>query len=128
VFTNITFVVSADMVMYMDKPGSLIMGMSDSMWQQHGQAYWKNFSFDTYVVIYHIGRQEILKKNDQGEVQCFTDVTMCEELSLPHPFVDLLIGTLAKLNSDTQTSMVIKQAFFNTLLLLVKTAILMTDE
>jgi ABC-type uncharacterized transport system substrate-binding protein len=56
VFTNITFVVSADMVMYMDKPGSLIMGMSDSMWQQHGQAYWTNFSFDTYIVIYHIGR------------------------------------------------------------------------
>lgn len=53
---------------------------------------------------------------------------MCEELSLPHPFCDLLIGTLAKLNSDTQTSMVIKQAFFNTLLLLVRTAIIMTDD
>lgn len=28
VFTNITYAISAEMVMYMDKPGSLIMGVS----------------------------------------------------------------------------------------------------
>lgn len=33
VFTNITYALSAEMVMYMDKPGSLIMGISDSMWR-----------------------------------------------------------------------------------------------
>ena len=36
VFTNISYTLSEEMVFYMEKPGSLIMGMPKSLWAQQG--------------------------------------------------------------------------------------------
>lgn len=93
VFTNITYALSSDMVMYMDKPGSLIMGISDSMWRQHGQPYWHKYSVDTFIVVYDIYRQTFLTKNEEGEI-----VTP-DSLGIPSPFGPLLTQTLSKIGN-----------------------------
>ena len=68
VFTNITYAVSEDMVMYMDKPGSLVMGMSNSLWNKHGMPYWQKYSFDTFIVVFDIKSALFYTKNDNADI------------------------------------------------------------
>lgn len=53
VFTNVSYTLSEEMVYYMEKPGSIIMGMPKNMWIKQGQRVF-NDSFDTYIVAYDI--------------------------------------------------------------------------
>lgn len=53
VFTNISYTLSDDMAFYMEKPGSIIMGMPKSIWLSHGQRIFLE-SFDSYIVVFDL--------------------------------------------------------------------------
>ena len=53
VFSVISYTLSEEMVYYMEKPGSVLMGMSKSLWQSSGQRVFKE-SFDPYIVVYDL--------------------------------------------------------------------------
>jgi hypothetical protein len=97
VFTNITYAISADMVMYMDKPGSLIMGVSQSLWTQHGLPYWTNHSYDTYIVVYHIKERSFMSKSEDGIILHSNQNEM--NIGLPRPIGNLLKQTLNRLKA-----------------------------
>ena len=56
VFTSLSYPISEDMVYCMEKPGSIIMGISKSVWLKCGQRVFTD-SFDTYIVAYDIEEQ-----------------------------------------------------------------------
>jgi hypothetical protein len=93
VYTNISFAVSPDMVMYMDKPGSLLMGMSESLWRQHGQPYWSKHSYDPFTVIFHVEERLFMTKDEFGQVLSTKDQTM-PPIGLPSPFLGMMKQTL----------------------------------
>lgn len=62
-FSNITYVLSEEMVYYMEKPGSLLLGMPKSVWTKYGYQVWLQ-SFDTYIVAFDITKQSFHFKTD----------------------------------------------------------------
>ena len=62
-FGNITYVLSEDMVYYMEKPGALVLGMPKSIWTKRGYQVWLE-SFDTYIVAFDLPKQCFHCKTD----------------------------------------------------------------
>ena len=92
----------------MEKPGSLILGMSKSLWTKIGYQVWVK-SFDTYIIAFDISKGVFHQKTP-------------EPLGLPRTFSRLLrrsLHTVERSNHDVLHSVKVKQAFFNVLLLLV---------
>ena len=61
VYTNVSYTLSQDMVYYMEKPGSIIMGMPKHLWTSHGQRVFTD-SFDTYIVVYDLQERTFHRK------------------------------------------------------------------
>ena len=105
---GITYALSEEMVFFMEKPGSLILGMSKSLWTKIGYQVWIQ-SFDTYIMAYDISKGVFHQKTP-------------EPLGLPRTFSRLLRRSLTSVDRsshDILLSVKVKQAFFNILLLLI---------
>ena len=53
VFSNVSYALSEEMVFYMEKPGSIVMGMPQHLWTSHGRRVFEQ-SFDTYIVVFDL--------------------------------------------------------------------------
>lgn len=52
-FSNVSYALSEEMVFYMEKPGSIVMGMPQHLWTSHGRRVFEQ-SFDTYIVVFDL--------------------------------------------------------------------------
>ena len=107
VFTNVSYALNEEMVIYMEKPGSIILGMPQSLWLKSGQQVWRQ-SFDTYIVVFDLVTKEVLTKTDDMVV------------GMPKVMHRLARRALAKLRNnfdDLTLCISAKQAFFNVILL-----------
>ena len=105
---GITYALSEEMVFFMEKPGSLILGMSKGLWTKVGYQVWLQ-SFDTYIIAYDITKGVFHSKTP-------------EALGLPRTFSRLLRRSLHSVERNCHElllSVKVKQAFFNVLLLLI---------
>ena len=109
VFSVISYTLSEEMVYYMEKPGSVLMGMSKSLWKSSGQRVFQE-SFDPYIVVYDLQERHFHLKNPT------------EPIGLPRTLSKLLRRTLSSIDlrsSDIYISFQVKQAVFNVFLLMV---------
>ena len=85
VFTNVSYTISEEMVYYMEKPGSIIMGMPRDLWMRYGQRVFRD-SFDTYIVIYDLKEHIFHLKTPE------------EPIGLPRTFSKLLRRSLTAID------------------------------